>query len=150
MTASDVREILEESVSNIGMNHVQIKHRHRLLSYNDPCYISGELKIYLGKQGITYTRGAPDHHMNQGNIERSHRHMKNTVKLRNYYFPWKPKQELSRFLDYYNHRYHESFNNVTPADVYFGQNSKILIKRDQIKRNTLALTRKQNLRTRVA
>ncbi len=73
------------------------------------------------------------------------------VKLQNYYFPWELEQELSRFVDYYNnHRYHESLNNVTPADVYFGQNREILTKRDQIKRKTLALRRKQNLNTRVA
>ena len=48
------------------------------------------------------------------------------------------------------HRYHESLNNVTPADVYFGRNREILTKRDQIKRKTLALRRKQNLNTRVA
>ena len=47
-------------------------------------------------------------------------------------------------------RYHESLNNVTPADVYFGRNREILTKRDQIKRKTLALRRKQNLNTRVA
>jgi len=49
-----------------------------------------------------------------------------------------------------NHRYHESLNNVTPADVYFGRNREILTKRDQIKRKTLALRRKQNLNTKVA
>ena len=37
-----------------------------------------------------------------------------------------------------------------PADVYFRQNRKTLTKRDQIKRKTLALRRKQNLKTRVA
>ena len=54
------------------------------------------------------------------------------------------------FLGHNNHRYHESLNNVTPADVYFGRNREILTKRDQIKRKTLALRRKQNLNTRVA
>jgi len=89
--------------------------------------------------------------MTQGKIERNHRSMKNVVKLQNYYFPWELEQELSRFVDYYNnHRYHESLNNVTPADVYFGRNREILTKRDQIKRKTLALRRKQNLNTRVA
>ena len=46
--------------------------------------------------------------------------------------------------------FHESLNNVTPADVYFGRNREILTKRDRIKRKTLALRKKQNLKTRVA
>ena len=151
MTASDVKETLDEAVSNTGVNHIQVKHRPRLLSDNGPCYISGELKNYLEKQGMTHTRGAPYHPMTQGKIERYHRSMKNIVKLQNYYFPWELEQELSKFVDYYNnHRYHESLNNVTPADVYFGRRREILTKRDQIKRKTLAMRRKQNLRTRVA
>jgi len=47
-------------------------------------------------------------------------------------------------------RYHESLNNVTPADVYFGRNREILTKRGHIKRKTLVLRKKQNLNTRVA
>jgi putative transposase len=66
-------------------------------------------------------------------------------------YPGELEQEFKLFLDYYNnHRYHESLNNVTPADVYFGRNREILTKRDQIKRKTLALRRKQNLNTKVA
>jgi putative transposase len=133
------------------VNYIQVKHRPRLLSDNGPCYISGELKNYLEKQGITHKRGAPYHPMTQGEIERFHRSLKNIVKLQNYYFPLELEQELSRFVGYYNnHRYHESLNNVTPADVYFGRHREILIKRDQIKRKTLAMRGKQNLRTRVA
>jgi len=106
---------------------------------------------YLEKQGMTHTRGAPYHPMTQGKIERYHRSMKNVVKLQNYYFPWELEQELSRFVDYYNnHRYHESLNNVTPSDVYFDRHREILTKRDQIKRKTLDLRRKQNLKSRVA
>jgi putative transposase len=41
MTASDVKEILDEAVSNTGVNHIQVKHRPRLLSDNGPCYLSG-------------------------------------------------------------------------------------------------------------
>ena len=151
MTASDAKETLDEAVSNTGVNHIHVKHRPRLLSDNGPCYLSGELKSYLEKQGMTHTRGAPYHPMTQGKIERYHRSMKNVVKLQNYYFPWELEQELSQFVDYYNnHRYHESLNNVTPADVYFGRNCEILTKRDKIKIKTLALRRKQNLKIRVA
>ena len=151
MTASDVKDTLDEAIKNTGVNPIQVRRRPRLLSDNGPCYLSGELKNYLEKQGMVHTRGAPYHPMTQGKIERYHRSMKNVVKLQNYYFPWELEQELSRFVDYYNnHRYHESLNNVTPADVYFGRNREILTKRDQIKRKTLALRRKQNLNTKVA
>ena len=58
---------------------------------------------------------------------------------------WESGQELSRFVDYYNnHRYHESLNNVAPADVYFGRHRQILTKRSQIKIKTLAFEKKTN------
>jgi putative transposase len=42
-------------------------------------------------------------------------------------------------------RYHESLNNVTPADVYHGRQKEILAKREQIKRRTLKARRHYNL-----
>ena len=126
MTAYDVKGTLDEAVKNTGVNHIRIKHRPRLLSDNGPCYLSGELKDYLEKQRMTHARGAPYHPMTQGKIERYHRSMKNIVKLQNYYFPWELEQEISRFVDYYNnHRYHETLNNVTPADVCLNRHLKI-------------------------
>jgi len=151
MTASDVKDTLDEAVENTGVNHIQVRNRPRLLSDNGLCYLCGELKSYLEKQGMTHTRGAPYHPMTQGKIERYHRSMKNVVKLQNHYFPWELEQEISMFVDYFNnHRYHESLNNVTPADVYFGRRHEILTKRDRIKQKTFALRRKQNLNARVA
>ena len=39
---------------------------------------------------------------------------------------------------YYNHRrYHESIDNLTPADVYFGRGQTILLERERIKRKTI-------------
>jgi putative transposase len=62
----------DEAVSNTGLNRIEVKHRPGLLSDNSPCYFSGELKIYLGKNGIAHTRRAPYHPMAQGKIERYH------------------------------------------------------------------------------
>jgi len=47
-------------------------------------------------------------------------------------------------VNYYNHeRYHESLNNLAPADVYYGRGTTILNKRERIKLKTLAM-RKQS------
>ena len=59
--------------------------------------------------------------MTQGKIELYHRSMKNVITLQNYYLPGELKEEIERFVDYYNHRrYHESLDTLTPADVYAG------------------------------
>jgi len=55
--------------------------------------------------------------------------MKNQVLLNNYYLPGKLEGSIQRFVDYYNHeRYHESLDNLTPADVFYGRGQSILNK----------------------
>jgi transposase InsO family protein len=50
---------------------------------------------------------------------------------------------LQHFITYYNHeRYHESLDNLTPADVFYGRGQEILEQRQAIKLNTLAMRRK--------
>jgi len=69
--------------------------------------------------------------------------MKNKILLNNYYFSCELEEQLQRFVHYYNHeRYHESLNNLTPADVFYGRDIEILNQREIIKKNTLAM-RKQ-------
>ena len=70
--------------------------------------------------------------------------MKNVVKLDFYYSPGQLEQKLKEFVGYYNyHRYHESLQNVTPADVYFGTAERKLSRRIKIKNRTLNERRKQ-------
>ena len=53
--------------------------------------------------------------------------------------------ELKAFVDHYNHhRHHESLNNVTPADVYFGRDKAILREREKIKKRTIQQRRLQH------
>ena len=50
-----------------------------------------------------------------------------------------------RFVEHYNYRrYHESLNNLTPADVYFGRDRTILMERERIKRDTIKQRRLQH------
>ena len=53
--------------------------------------------------------------------------MKNIIKLEHYYSPEVLEPHIAEFVDYYNKQwYHESLNNVTPADVHFGRDQEVL------------------------
>jgi transposase InsO family protein len=145
MATDDVQALLDVAVARTGVDRVRVHHRPRLLSDNGPCYVSQQLKEYLLGHGMSHTRGKPYHPMTQGKIERYHRSLKNVVKLQNYYSPWELERELARFVDHYNnHRVHESLDNLTPADVYFGRRREILTAREKLKRETLRRRRRYN------
>jgi putative transposase len=146
MAAGDVQSTLNKAIAFTGVDQVKVKHRPRLLSDNGPCYLSGQLAEYMERRDMKHVRGAPYHPMTQGKIERYHRTMKNIVKLQHYYFPWELEQEISKFVEHYNHhRYHESLNNVAPADVFYGRHREILSERDRVKRKTMQERRRLNL-----
>jgi putative transposase len=47
------------------------------------------------------------------------------------------ENQISAFVNHYNnYRYHESINNVTPADAYFGRHTTIIERREKIKKLT--------------
>ena len=145
MSASDVADTLDDALCFTGLDQVKVRHKPRLLSDNGPCYISDELSDYLQANGMTHTRGRPYHPQTQGKIERWHRSMKNQILLNNYYLPGELQEHLQRFITYYNHeRYHESLDNLTPADVYYGRGQEILDQRHTIKLDTLAMRRKMH------
>jgi transposase InsO family protein len=142
MDASDVKETLDQAIDGTGVTNIPVRHRPRLLSDNGPCYLSGELKTYLNEQQMGHTRGAPYHPQTQGKIERWHQTLKNRILLDHYFFPGDLEASIEAFVDHYNHhRYHESINNLTPADVYFGRGQAILEQRERIKRKTIETRR---------
>lgn len=148
MGEKDVEDTLELALKVSGLEKARVRHRPRLLSDNGPAYLSNDLKKFLKTKNMQHIRGAPYHPMTQGKIERFHRSMKNIVKLQNYYFPSGLEQAISEFMVFYNHeRFHESLDNLTPADVYFGRKEEVLSRREKIKEQTLLLRRKQNLQS---
>ena len=147
MRASDVTETIELALAASGCDQAVVQHKPRLLSDNGSCYISGELAEWMQKQEMEHIRGAPFHPQTQGKIERWYQTMKNRILLENYYLPGNLEQQISAFVDHYNnHRYHESLNNVTPADVYFGRDKDILREREKIKKQTIQYRRLQHQR----
>ena len=140
MKALDVTQTIDKALHEASITSGTMP---RLLSDNGPCYIGNELAEYLDEKEMHHVRGKPLHPQTQGKIERYHRTMKNVVKLENYYSPDELRYRLREFVNYYNHnRYHESLDNLTPADVYFGRREKRLAEREKIKRTTMKNRRK--------
>ena len=147
MTAGDVTSTLEKALVTAGCSQVCVRHKPRLLSDNGPGYIATDLAEWLEKQKIQHLRGAPRHPQTQGKIERWHQTLKNRILLENYYLPGQLEAQIGAFVEHYNqHRYHESLNNLTPADVYFGRAQTILLKRQRIKQQTIRQRRLLNLK----
>jgi putative transposase len=145
MKAQDVSDTLDLALAKSGLDHVNVGHRPRLLSDNGSSYISADLAEWLEDKKIEHIRGAPYHPQTQGKIERWHQTLKNRVLLNNYYLPRELEAEIAAFVENYNHqRLHESLNNLTPADVYFGRGQQILEERARIKKLTIQSRRLQH------
>ena len=141
MKAEDVKKTVATAIRKAK---IDVQRRPKLLSDNGACYVSSELKNYLQTEEITPIHGRPLHPQTQGKIERYHRSMKNTIKLNNYYYPEQLKEAIEKFVHYYNHeRYHESLDNLTPADVYYGRGELILQERERIKQMSLERRRRE-------
>jgi len=142
MTSHDVTETLELALQASGCDQAEVVQKPRLLSDNGSSYVSNELADWLSNNGMSHVRGAPYHPQTQGKIERWHQTLKNRILLEHYFLPGDLEKQIELFVDHYNHqRYHESLDNLTPADVYFGRGQEILANRQRIKRNTLAKRR---------
>ena len=146
MNANDVQDTLLIALNTTGLDLVLVEHRLRLLSDNGSCYVSKELQLFLERKHMDYPGSTPHHSMTQVKIERYHRSMQNIVSLQNYFLPGNLKSEIASFVEYYNHhRYYESLNNLTLADVYFGRAKEVLNRREEIKKKTLRQRRLRNL-----
>src|SRR5690349_13051544 len=145
MKAEDVTDTLEVALQASGLEQVEVAHRPRLLSDNGSSDISADLASWLEGKGMSHVRGAPYHPMTQGKIERWHQTLKNRILLENYFLPGDLEAQIAAFVAHYNYRRsHESPDNPTPADVYFGRGEAILRERERITRKTIQSRRLQH------
>ena len=71
--------------------------------------------------------------------ERYHQSIKQEVNQVPCEVPGDLEAAIAGFVDYYNNRrYHKALGNVTPDDVLHGRREDILIKRSEVKAQTLA------------
>src|SRR3712207_7357421 len=55
--------------------------------------------------------------------------------LENHHLPGELEAQVAAFVEHYNQRrVHESLDNLTPADVYFGRGEAILLERSEERR----------------
>ncbi|WP_407977326.1 IS3 family transposase [Brucella pseudogrignonensis] len=142
MKVDDVTDTLDLALAASGCDKVKVEHRPHLLSDNGSCYVASDLGEWLEKYKIDQVHGAPGHPQTQGKIERWHQTLKNRILLENYFFKEDLEAQIAAFVEHYNHRrYHESLDNLTPADVYFGRAQTILLERERIKRDTITKRR---------
>ena len=145
MKAKDVTATLDLALFASGLDQMTVVHGPRLLSDNGSSYVASDLADWLDERNIEHVRGAPYHPQTQGKIERWHQTLKNRILLEHYYLPGDLERQIAAFVAHYNHaRYHESLDNLTPADVYFGRAETILLERERIKRQTIANRRLQH------
>jgi len=145
MKAKDVTATLDLALATSGLDQMTVVHRPRLLSDNGASYVAEDLAQWLDRQEMEHVRGAPYHPQTQGKIERWHQTLKNRILLEHYYLPGDLERQVAAFVAHYNHaRYHESLDNLTPADVYFGRAEAVLLERERIKRQTIANRRLQH------
>ncbi len=138
MNVRDVTDTLDLALTASGCDKVKVEHRPRLLSDNGSCYVASDLGEWLQKYKSSQVHGAPGHPQTQGKIERWHQTLKNRILLENYFFKEDLEAQIAAFIEHYNHcRYHESLDNLTPADVYFGRGHTILLERERVKRDTI-------------
>jgi len=143
--------VVQLAIYATGMTEVPLEDRTRLLSDDGPGYVSRAFRDYLGLVGIRHILAAPYHPQSNGKLERYHQSIKQDVNQVPYEAPGDLAVTTLGFVDYYNHRrYHKALGNVTPNDVLRGRREGVLIRRREVKVQTLRWRQRYNRQRRVS
>jgi len=145
MTSDSLIQVVQLAIDATGMTEVPLADRTRLLSDNGSGYVSRAFRDYLGLVGIRHILAAPYHPQTNGKLERYHQSIKQEVNQVPYEVPGDLEVATLGFVDYYNNRrYHKALGNVTPDDVLKGRRDGILIRRREVKAQTLQWRQRYN------
>jgi len=149
MTADSLIQVVQLAIDATGMTEVPVAERTRLLSDNGSGYVSRAFRDYLSLVGIRHILAAPYHPQTNGKLERYHQSIKHKVNQVPYEVPGDLEVAIAGFVDYYNNRrYHKALGNVTPDDVLNGRREGILIRRREVKAQTLQWRQRYNRQRR--
>ena len=133
MKAEDVTDTLNLALAASGRNQAIVRQRPRLLSDNGTSPATWPNGFRLGTWITCVVRQI----IRRPRAKSSgwHQTLKNRILLENYFLPGDLETQIDAFVEHYNHhRYHESLDNLIPAQVYFGRGQTILLQRERIKR----------------
>ena len=146
MGSSHIIEVMQDAVEFTGLPSVPVEPGPALLTDNGPGFLSRALEDFLRVRSIKHIVASPYHPQTNGKLELYHRTAKTKMNLFTYDSPEALIEAMASFVSYYNHqRYHEALGNVTPADVYCGRPDTIIARREEMKRQCLALRKIANL-----
>jgi len=149
MTSDSLIQVVQLAIDATGMTEVPLADRTRLLSDNGSGYVSRAFRDYLGLVGIRHILAAPYHPQTNGKLERYHQSIKQEVNQVPYEVPGDLEVATLGFVDHYNNRrYHKALGNVTPDDVLKGRRDGILIRRREVKAQTLRWRQRYNRQRR--
>jgi len=149
MTSDSLIQVVQLAIDVTGMTEVPLEDRTGLLSDNGSGYVSRAFRDYLGLVGTRHILAAPYHPQTNGKLERYHQSIKQEVNQVPYEVPGELEVATLGFVDYYNNRrYHKALGNVTPDDVLKGRRDGILIRRREVKAQTLRWRQRYNRQRR--
>ena len=95
---------------------------------------------------IKHILATPFHPQTNGKLERYHQTLKGDVNQLPYEMPSDLEAAIVAFVSYYNYRrYHKALGNVTPSDVLKGRRQDILLRRKDVKAQTIERRRQHNM-----
>ncbi|MFC1958808.1 IS3 family transposase [Chloroflexota bacterium] len=145
MSANSLIEVVQKAVDATGMTDVPVEDRTKLLSDNGPGYVSRAFRDYLHLVDIGHILSAPFHPQTNGKVERYQRSLKREVNQLPYEAPGQLDKAIADFVDYYNYRrYHKALGDIAPADVLYGRRKQILLRRKEVRAQTINRRREYN------
>ena len=133
MKAKDGTATLDLALSASGLDKMTVVHRPRLLSDNGASYVAADLAQWLDQQKMEHVRSALIIRRPRARSSAGIRRSRTASCLSTTTPPGDLERQVAAFVAHYNHaRYHESLDNLTPADVYFGRAEAVLLERERI------------------